>query len=634
MKFSLLQASIALSRLVPSRTNPRRVKPGREAHERLVALIRAHGLLHPLIVRPDKDKKFVVIAGNRRLAALKEIHRGDGDPKISCMLRDVDPATAEALSLGENFGREAMHPLDEAQSFAKLASAEGKGAEAIAAEFGVTEHYVRQRMKLAKLAEPVKSAYREGTIDTGTAAAFAAVPEDQQVKVWQEVGGKPRHPDHVRNVIAHQWIDAKDALFDPATLPESAVSQDLFGERVLVEREAFMQAQAQVLVAEQKALQEAGSAEVVVGQRENVQDRLFAMDTPPREFDEATTRKLAKIGGRLQKLEETVRKLGEGDEARLNRLQERYELLEVEAREIEKAAPLHFSEETKAIGTVLLILDPDGRVHREYRVPRRKSRPSAAGNSYGQDRPDTPPQREKPPTPDELSDRQLAVTFTHQAVAVRHALLANPAARKRVLALILHEKVRSEALAIRHDPNGTTAHIAGTDGFPSPAWDEIRTRRAKLDPFLKEHFVEDGGGYERLAELPGQKIDALIDLLTVECLTAHMVRPTELVQRLATELKVNVRACWKPDALWLSGFQKIQLAHLIAELLGPVHAPAPEKKKSELVEVLAKIFADAADGKLEDKELANRVNEWLPANLRHVKEDEAKRRTPLATKSN
>ena len=35
--------------------------------------------------------------------------------------------------------REAMHPLDEAEAFAKLATGDGKDAQAIAAEFGVPE---------------------------------------------------------------------------------------------------------------------------------------------------------------------------------------------------------------------------------------------------------------------------------------------------------------------------------------------------------------------------------------------------------------------------------------------------------------------------------------------------------------
>jgi len=620
MKSGLVQLSVPLSHLVPSRRNPRKVKPGREAHHRLLALLRSQGLLQPLVVRSlgGKPKRFEVVAGDRRLKALREIHRGDGDPRIPCVLCDVDAATADAMSLGENFGREAMHPLDEAEAFAKLASSDGKDAEAIAAEFGVAEHYVRQRMKLATLADPVKSAHREGTIDTATAEAFAAVPQDRQLEVWKELGGNPRHAEQVRNVIANAWIDAKHALFDLSTLPEPAVSRDLFGDRVLVERQAFIESQARVLDIQRQAMTEEGWAEVVVGRREDVQDRLYAMDNAAREFDEPTNRKLAKIAARRQKLEKTAEKIGPDDEVRLNRLQQRYEVLEAEEQAVVKQAPEHFSEETKAMATSFLILDPDGRVHREYRLPRRQRHPSTGGNGHAGaggagDKP-------TPPTSDDLSDNQRATTFTHQALAVREALHKNAAARQRVLALILHEKVRSEALAVRHEPNGTTLH-ATSEGFSSAAFDRLRALRTKLDPFHDQHLVADWQGYEQFGKLSASKLDALTDLLTVECINAHLHRQTQLVHHLAAELKVNVREHWRPDAAWLSGFQKIQLAHLIGELMGTVHAPAPERKKSELVDLLAKLFADAAEGKLENKQLADQVNRWLPSNLREVNED-------------
>jgi ParB family chromosome partitioning protein len=152
MQTRLVQLTVALSKLVSSKRNPRKLKPRPEAHHRLVALIRSQGLLQPLLVRPlkGKDKQYEVVAGERRLRALREVHKNDGDPKIPCVMRDVDTAMAAAFSLGENFGREPMHPLDEAEAFANLARSDGTDAEAIAAEFGVKGRYVRQRMKLAR----------------------------------------------------------------------------------------------------------------------------------------------------------------------------------------------------------------------------------------------------------------------------------------------------------------------------------------------------------------------------------------------------------------------------------------------------------------------------------------------------
>jgi ParB family chromosome partitioning protein len=618
MKSDQRQLSIPLSRLVPNRRNPRKVKPGRDAHQRLVALIRSQGLLQPLVVRATDDEQYEVVAGERRLKALREIHKGDGDPKIPCVLRDVDADTADAMSLGENFGREAMHPLDEAEAFAKLATAEGKDAAAIAAEFGVSEHYVRQRMKLATLAKPVKAAYRAGAIDTATAEAFAAVPELRQLAVWQELHGNPRHAEHVRNVIAHACVDAKHALFDLATLPDYAISRDLFGDRVLIERGVFLSAQSQALGDLRQTLTEEGWKEVVVGRREDVQDRLYAMDTPERAFDEVTGRKLATLAARREKFNRIAETIGDDDEVRQGRLQRKYEALEAQEQSIVEQAPEVFSEEVKALATAFLILDPDGQVHREYRVPRRRQTRTSdngghAGNGTAGDKP-------KVPTSEDLSDRQLAVTFTHQALAVREAILNDVASRRRVLALLLNERVRSEALDVRHEANGTTLH-ASTEGFSSSAFDRLRGKRSKFDPLQDAHHVDDVEAYERLSKLSPTKLDSLVDLLIVGRITAHPLRPTPLVVRLADELKVNVRDTWRPDAAWLSGFQKIQLAHLVVELKGPVHAPAPDAKKSALVDVLHKLFTEAAEGKLPDKQLAARVNSWLPSNLRSAKDE-------------
>ena len=144
-----LQITVPLSKLTASRRNPRRVKPERDAHRRLVASIRAHGLLAPLVVQADDSNpgNFRIIAGNRRLAALREAYKdaaqGGKPPKVPCILRAVDEETADALALAENFVREPMHPLDEAEAFAKLAQDEAKRVESIAAEFGVSQPYVR-----------------------------------------------------------------------------------------------------------------------------------------------------------------------------------------------------------------------------------------------------------------------------------------------------------------------------------------------------------------------------------------------------------------------------------------------------------------------------------------------------------
>jgi ParB family chromosome partitioning protein len=613
---------VPLSKLTASRHNPRKVKAERDAHRRLVASIRAHGLLQPLVVQPHGEGRYAVIAGNRRLAALRELFKDAAapvDPKIACILKQVTADEGLSAALAENFVREPMHPLDEAEAFATLAKEEGQGAEEIASRFGVTPAFVRQRMKLAALADLLKNAYREGAIDTGMAEAFAAVPEDKQLAVWKELRGQPRHAEHVRNVIANQWIDASHALFDVAALPANAVSRDLFGDRVLVEREAFLAAQTEALAAQRRALQEEGWSDVVVGAYNDLHDRLWRMDEAPVAYDDALAAKLAKLDTQRTELEGKWDSIGDEDERAADALQQKLDALDKEIDTLTKSAPVQYAEAVKAVGTAFLLLSPDGAVRRYYRLPRRRTAapgPRARGSGFSDQAGNTALPLDAPPSPDDVSDKQKATLFAHQALGVRAALLDAPIARKRVLAMLLHATIRSEAIAVRHEANTTTLHAEGTEGFASPARAALRARREALDPFIREFHVRDEDAYRRLAGLSEPQLDDLIALLTVETLTAHAVRRTDLVCRLADELQVNVRDGWRPDAAWLGSYQKFQLAGLIGALRGPVHGSAAERrKKSELVAQAQTLFADAAEGRLTDMELAARVNSWLPAGV-------------------
>ena len=233
----------------------------------------------------------------------------------------------------------------------------------------------------------------------------------------------------------------------------------------------------------------------------------MSMEAIELEFDAETTKRLAKVNSKLRTLEKTARKIK--DESRLQRLESRYAALERQQEEIVRSAPVCFSEATKSKATVFLMLDPDGHVHREYRRPRRNPSGGPSRRTRASDGAEAGGSSADVPSSDELGERQLAVTFTHQALCVREALLQHTLARKRLLALLLHQKVRSEALAIRHDANGTTLHANSADEFKSNARDRLTAIRGKLDPFVKQHIVDDVAAYNALSDVSEKKLDAL-----------------------------------------------------------------------------------------------------------------------------
>jgi ParB family transcriptional regulator, chromosome partitioning protein len=107
--------NIPLNKLIPSPANVRKTGAG-EGIEELTARIAAHGLLQNLAVPPAKGGKFEIIAGGRRLAALKLLVKDGKLPKNAPILCHVsEGADAGEISLAENIIRLATHPVSSSQ---------------------------------------------------------------------------------------------------------------------------------------------------------------------------------------------------------------------------------------------------------------------------------------------------------------------------------------------------------------------------------------------------------------------------------------------------------------------------------------------------------------------------------------
>lgn len=162
--------------------------------DELAALIKAKGLLQPLIVRPRGQSLFEVTAGNRRLAAIgKLIKAKSWTGKVPVIVRKEGDDAALETSLIENIGRLPMHAVDQFEVFAK-ANAGGMDNAEIAARYGITEQTVRQRLALGGLAPELRSAWRAGDIDAKSAQIFALCPDKKlQAKTFKDLTAKGGH---------------------------------------------------------------------------------------------------------------------------------------------------------------------------------------------------------------------------------------------------------------------------------------------------------------------------------------------------------------------------------------------------------------------------------------------------------
>jgi ParB family chromosome partitioning protein len=227
--------AVPLNRLMPSAANVRRVR-ATVGVEWLAESIAAHGLLQNLTVRKAKKGKYEVVAGARRLGALRLLAK-DGrlaeDADIPCNVRAAGSDCE--LSLVENVQREPMHLVDEILAYRQLAE-DGMAAETIAARFGQSVVTVRQRLKLANLSPKVLDVLREDGMGVEQARALAlSDSHEEQERVWFESTSWNRDPRSLRAMLTRDHVRSTERLarFVGLEAYEAAgggVVRDLFAE--------------------------------------------------------------------------------------------------------------------------------------------------------------------------------------------------------------------------------------------------------------------------------------------------------------------------------------------------------------------------------------------------------------------
>src|SRR2546423_7667513 len=83
----------------------------------LAASIRANGVMQPIIVRPQKEGRYQLIAGERRWQASKRA----GQTHIPALAEQVSDQQALEMTIIENIQRDDLGPLEQARAFDRLA---------------------------------------------------------------------------------------------------------------------------------------------------------------------------------------------------------------------------------------------------------------------------------------------------------------------------------------------------------------------------------------------------------------------------------------------------------------------------------------------------------------------------------
>lgn len=170
--FKLLTVPVEM--LAPGPFQPRQVmKP--EALKELAESIKSHGILQPLLIRKNPDKKgyYQIIAGERRWRAAQMAKLHDVPVRV-CDLSDRD---AMAAALVENLQRADLNIIEEADGFSRLIEEFKLTQDELSSAVGKSRSHVTNILRLLQLPDEVLVYLKEGQLSAGHARALLMHPD-------------------------------------------------------------------------------------------------------------------------------------------------------------------------------------------------------------------------------------------------------------------------------------------------------------------------------------------------------------------------------------------------------------------------------------------------------------------------
>jgi ParB family transcriptional regulator, chromosome partitioning protein len=140
--------------------------------------IKSAGVVEPLIVRPGEHGRFLLIAGQRRLAASKKA----GKATVPAVVMQVSNEKAMEMTIIENLQREDLNPLDQASAYDRLSREFGLTQEQMAQRTGKPRSEVANYLRMLKLPGKVQLEIHQGGISFSHAKVLMSLQDPETIE--------------------------------------------------------------------------------------------------------------------------------------------------------------------------------------------------------------------------------------------------------------------------------------------------------------------------------------------------------------------------------------------------------------------------------------------------------------------
>ncbi len=144
--------------------------------ENLAQSIRENGILQPITVRRTDDKKFELIAGERRLRAARLV----GLVKIPAIVIDMEQKDSALFAIIENLQRQSLGFFEEAEAIEKLINEFNMSREDVCRKLSIAPSTLSNKLRLLKLPEEMRFKLSKAGLTERHARALLALEDDNQ----------------------------------------------------------------------------------------------------------------------------------------------------------------------------------------------------------------------------------------------------------------------------------------------------------------------------------------------------------------------------------------------------------------------------------------------------------------------
>ena len=164
--------NISISSIVPNKNQPRKLFE-KEGLDELTNSIKERGIIQPLIVRKsdDKDDKFELIAGERRLQAAQSAGLHD----VPVVVIEADNLKSLELAIIENVQRRDLNPIEEAEGYKRLIDEFSYDQEKVAKFIGKSRAHVSNCLRLLSLPQKIIEHISNEKISQGHAKILVGI---------------------------------------------------------------------------------------------------------------------------------------------------------------------------------------------------------------------------------------------------------------------------------------------------------------------------------------------------------------------------------------------------------------------------------------------------------------------------